>query len=108
MRVLALLLLVPLTALAEDSRVERGKFLALERSRGNCLACHSIGDGEQPGNLGPPLLMMKIRFPERETLRAQICDASLRNPDSRMPPICRHRILTVDEVEMIMDYLYTL
>jgi len=25
-----------------------------------------------------------------------------------MPPFCRHGILTEDEVELIVDYLYTL
>jgi sulfur-oxidizing protein SoxX len=89
-------------------RIAAGKSLAMERSKGNCLACHSIEDGELPGTIGPPLLAMKVRFPERETLTRQICDATLRNPDSRMPPFCRHRILTRDEVELIVDYLYTL
>ena len=89
-------------------RIAAGKSLAMERSKGNCLACHSIEDGELPGTIGPPLLAMKVRFPERAMLTRQICDATIRNPDSRMPPFCRHRILTRDEVELIVDYLYTL
>ena len=89
-------------------RIAEGKLLAMERSKGNCLACHSIEDGELPGTIGPPLLAMKLRFPERAKLTQQICDATIRNPDSRMPPFCRHRILTKDEVELIVDYLYTL
>jgi sulfur-oxidizing protein SoxX len=93
---------------SSDVRVGEGKKLAMERSKGNCLACHMIDDGELPGNLGPPLLAMKVRFPSREALRDQICDATARNPDSRMPPFCRHGILTEDEVEIIVDYLYTL
>lgn len=86
----------------------QGKTLATERGKGNCLACHMFDDGELPGTLGPPLLAMKLRFPDRETLRSQICDATVRNSDSRMPPFCRHGILTVEEVELIIDYLYTL
>lgn len=93
---------------AASERVEQGESLATERSKGNCLACHMMADGELPGNLGPPLVVMKARFPDRSTLKQQICDASLRNPDSRMPPFCRHRILTEEEVELIIDYLYTL
>ena len=89
-------------------RVAAGKSLTMERSKGNCLACHKIDDGELPGTLGPPLLAMKVRYPERAALRQQICDATLRNPNSRMPPFCRHRILTESEVELIIDYLYTL
>ena len=109
---LSLILIAPL-ALADDAllsgtALELGKSLATERRKGNCLACHSIEDGQLPGNLGPPLLAMKARFPDRERLRKHIYDASLSNRHSRMPPFGRHQILTDDEIELIMDYLYTL
>ena len=91
-----------------DDGIAAGKSLAMERSKGNCLACHSIEDGELPGTIGPPLVALKLRFPERAALKQQICDATVRNVDSRMPPFCRHGILTEDEVELIVDYLYTL
>jgi len=106
--IMLLLVMVPQMHAAEDDKVVQGKTLATERGRGNCLACHMFDDGELPGTLGPPLLAMKLRFPDRETLRSQICDATVRNSDSRMPPFCRHGILTVEEVELIIDYLYTL
>ena len=93
---------------SEDVGVADGKTLATDRGKGNCLACHMFDDGELPGNLGPPLIAMKLRFPSREILRSQICDATLRDSNSRMPPFCRHGILTVAEVELIIDYLYTL
>jgi len=89
-------------------RIEQGKALAFERRKGNCLACHLIEGGELAGNYGPPLLMMKARFPDREVLRAQIWDASVRMPSTRMPPFGRHRILTEDEVDLIVDFLLTL
>lgn len=91
-----------------DSGIAAGKALAMERGKGNCLACHAMDDGELPGNLGPPLLAMKLRFPDRQALVTQVCDATIRNPDSRMPPFCRHGILTEHEVRLIVDYLYTL
>jgi len=94
-------------AIAEDP-VAQGKALATDRSKGNCLACHMIEDGVLPGNIGPPLLAMKLRFPDRDKLKSQVCDATLRNSNSRMPPFCRHRILSAEEVELIIDYLYTL
>ena len=93
---------------ATAERVAAGKSLTMERGKGNCLACHRIEDGELPGTIGPPLVAMKVRFPERAALREQICDATIRNPQSRMPPFCRHRILAESEVELIIDYLYTL
>ena len=95
----------PVTA---SDGVAEGKRLATERSKGNCLACHAFDDGELPGNVGPPLSAIKQRFPDRNVLVRQVCDATERNPYSRMPPFCRHGILTLEEVELIVDYLYTL
>jgi sulfur-oxidizing protein SoxX len=103
---LPVLLLAGLSVAADTT--DEGKRLAMERSKGNCLACHAIEDGELPGNVGPPLQGMKQRFPDREALHQQVCDATVRNPYSRMPPFCRHGILTNQEVELIIDYLYTL
>jgi len=103
---ISLIAMAPL-AFSGDA-LEQGKTLATERAKGNCLACHSIEDGQLPGNLGPPLLAMNLRFPDRERLRRQIYDASINNRHSRMPPFGRHQILTAEEIELIMDYLYTL
>lgn len=89
-------------------RIEQGKALAFERRKGNCLACHVIEGGELAGNYGPPLLLMKVRFPDREVLRAQIWDASIRMPSTRMPPFGRHRILTEDEIDLVVDFVLTL
>ena len=106
--ILLLALALQAAALAADDRIDAGKKLAFDRAKGNCLACHRIEDGELPGTLGPPLLAMKLRFPDKAALQQQVCDATIRQPDSRMPPFCRHGILTEDEVELIVDYLYTL
>ena len=102
----------PSVTVAEEpvaaDRIEQGKELAFERRKGNCLACHIIEGGELAGNYGPPLLMMKLRFPDREVLRAQIWDASVRMPSTRMPPFGRHRILTEDEIDLVVDFILTL
>ena len=94
-------------AVADDTPMP-GKTLVTERSKGNCLACHVIEEGALPGNLGPPLVVMKARFPNREELLNQIYDASSKDRHSRMPPFGRHGILTTQEIEQIVDYLYTL
>jgi sulfur-oxidizing protein SoxX len=104
----ALLVLGQLCFASTEADIAAGKEPAFQRAKGNCLACHRIDDGELPGTLGPPLLAMKLRFPDREVLKQQICDATIRQPDSRMPPFCRHGILTEEEVDLIVDYLYTL
>ena len=76
--------------------------------KGNCLACHVMDDGELPGLVGPPLMMMKVRFPDRAVLREQVWDATIRNPATSMPPFGRHRMLTEEEIDKVVDYLYTL
>jgi len=91
-----------------DARRAAGKQLAMTRSKGNCLACHMIDDGELPGNLGPPLVAMQARFPDRSQLRAQIWDATARNPNTRMPPFGKHGILSEEEIDLIVEYVYTL
>ena len=90
------------------SRLELGKAIAFDRKKGNCLACHYIEGGELTGNFGPPLIAMKVRFPDRDVLRAQIWDASVKNPDSRMPPFGRNRILTEEEIDLVTDYIQSL
>jgi len=90
------------------ARLTAGKKLAMARNKGNCLACHAIADGELPGNIGPPLMYMQQRFPDRAQLRAQIWDPTVRNPDTVMPPFGKHRILSDDEIDLIVDYLHTL
>jgi sulfur-oxidizing protein SoxX len=92
-------------------KVATGARLAQETNKGNCLACHAMPS--DPGaitstNIGPPLLSMKARFPDRERLRRQIWDAEAINPDTVMPPFGRNRILTGEEIELVIDYLYTL
>ena len=104
----AILFLAALSGLAAAGQNAPGKALVMEKSKGNCLACHVISDGVQPGNIGPPLVGMKMRFPEVELLYEQIWDATVRNPDSRMPPFGRHGILSSEEIDLIVEYLYTL
>jgi sulfur-oxidizing protein SoxX len=96
------------STVAGDARVARGKAIAFDRQTGNCLACHVIDDGDLPGNGGPPLVAMRVRFPDRAVLRAQIWDATVRNPDSVMPPYGRNLILTEEEIDWVVDYIHSL
>ncbi len=86
----------------------RGRELAFARDKGNCLACHVIAGGTQMGDIGPPLININTRFPDRQRLRDQIWDASQFNHASLMPPFGRHKILNDQEIDAIVDYLYTL
>jgi len=85
-----------------------GRTLAFDRTKGNCLACHAIpGEpkAEAPGNIGPPLVKMKDRYPDRAKLRARIWDETAFYTDSVMPPFGRNKILTEQEVDLVTDYI---
>ncbi len=94
--------------LAQSAPLFSGKSLTFDRSKGNCLACHAIADGEMPGNIGPPLVNMKRRFPNPDELRKQIWDATVRNPKTSMPPFGKNKILNKEEIELVVEYIWSL
>lgn len=96
------------TTIADEQRLILGKRIAFERSKGNCLACHVIADGEEPGNIGQPLVDMATRFKNKQHLREQLWDATRFNPETTMPPFGRNKILTETEIDQVVDYLWTL
>ena len=96
------------SANANEATIAEGKKIAFNRKKGNCLGCHMIADGALPGNVGPPLIAMKARFPDKAKLRAQIWDATVANPKTIMPPFGRHNILSDQEVDKITDFIHSL
>jgi len=90
------------------STIEEGRKIALDRKKGNCMACHIIDGATLPGNIGPPLVAMKARFPDKAKLRAQIWDSSQINPRTLMPPFGRHEILTEDEIDKVVEFVHSL
>ena len=106
--ILSLMLIFVIIMPAYSNDVQEGKKLAFDRKKGNCLACHMIDDGELAGNSGPPLIAMKARFPDREVLFNQIWDPTKNNPNTFMPPFVKHGAITKDEINKIIEYLYTL
>ena len=107
------LMLAPATeAAAEEAKpasvVDEGKKIAFDNKKGNCLACHQITGGDLPGNIGPPLVAMQARFPEKAALRSQIWDPTKLNPRSIMPPFGRHKVLSEDEIDKVVEFIYTL
>ncbi len=103
---------LPGPLLADSSvNVEAGARVAHAVTRGNCLACHAMPSDPTAvtsTNIGPPLVAMKARFPDREKLRAQLWNAGAANANTVMPPFGKNRILSRDEIEQLIDYLYTL
>jgi sulfur-oxidizing protein SoxX len=93
---------------AADDLVALGKKIAENRKGGNCFTCHSYEGANLPGNMGPPLVAMKARFPDKAKLRAQIFDATKNNPNTVMPPFGKYEILTPKEIDAVTDWVYTL
>jgi sulfur-oxidizing protein SoxX len=84
-----------------------GKKLAFDRKKGNCLACHQIEGGNSPGNIGPPLVGMKARYPDKKKLRARVWDATVANPETPMPPFGRHQIVSEQDIDQIVEFIWS-
>ena len=91
-----------------QSAAAEGQKLAFDRGKGNCLTCHVIKGGDYPGSLGPELVDLKRKYPNRADLVAIVTDETLRNPLTVMPPFGRNRILTEKEISAVVDFLQTL
>jgi len=86
-----------------------GRAIAHDVYKGNCLACHQIpGDraAVSLANIGPAIANIQERFPDRSALRAQIWDPTVRNPQSVMPPFGRNKVLSEQEIDAVVDYIY--
>ena len=101
----------------------RGKAIATDGSKGNCLACHQLPvDGiEAYGTIGPPLEGIASRLSEG-FIRLRVVDTRNINPMSIMPgfyrdpelinrpgkPYIGRTFLTAQQVEDVIAYLVTL
>ena len=85
--------------------INTGKKLALEF----CVACHQFTGTTQAGSLGPPLMVMKSRFPDRKTIYNIIYDPAVAiRPHTMMPPFGRNKLISKQEIDKIIDFLYSL
>lgn len=103
-----LLCMLGKTTVHADPDADLGRQIAFDQTKGNCLACHSIEGGESPGNIGPELVNMKARYPDQSVLRARIWDETRFNPETVMPPFGKHRILSEEEIDLVIHFLYSL
>lgn len=103
----ALSMLTPVVARPAnaENKINEGQELALKF----CQTCHDYQGTEQAGTVAPPLLGMKTRFPDRKTLYSIIYDPQVAlKPHTMMPPFGRNKLLEKDEIEKVIDFLYTL
>jgi len=113
---------IPKSLTGEPGDAVRGREVAIDRKKGNCLACHKLPVPEQPfhGETGPDLAGIGGARSEGE-LRLRVVNPKVLNPDTMMPAFYRteglHRvmkdfdgktILSAQEVEDVVAYLMTL
>jgi len=88
--------------------LELGKQLSFQRDKGNCLACHQIQEGEAAGNIAPPLENIKQKFNSKQQLKTIIWDATQFNTKTSMPPFGKNNILTTEEIDAVVNYIWAL
>lgn len=79
--------------------------------KGNCVACHEVPAGAGPAiraTVGPRLDGARLKAWDRARLRALLVDPMVSDPDTVMPPFGRHRLLSPQEIERLIDYLHAL
>lgn len=103
-----LALALPVISYADDTTIKVGKEIAFDRTKGNCLSCHKMQGGSLEGNIGPELVGMKARFPDKAVLRSQVYDSGINNPVTIMPPFGKHEILTNGEIDKVVDFIHSL
>ncbi len=87
--------------------VTQGGCIVIERTKGNCMACHEV-PGATSGDIATKFENMAQRWPDKTKLRAQIWDASKANPNTVMPPFGRHQILSADEIDKVVEFVLSL
>lgn len=92
-------------------KVTQGGCIAIDKKKGNCMACHLLAGGSdvglQQGNIAPPLVAMKNRL-TKERIRDQLNDPHKFNAESVMPPFGKHHILTQDEIDKVAEFVMSL
>jgi len=114
---------IPQSLTGKEGDPMNGRKVAVNRRKGNCLACHVISeikDQQFHGQVGPPLDDVGSRMSAAE-IRLRIVDPKVVNEDTIMPSFYRvdgfHRVMkkwqgktivSAQEVEDMIAYLMTL
>jgi len=93
------------------AQVSKGRAIFIDERKGNCAACHKAPNDaavKTKSNIGMALEAVKARYPDRAKLRDAIWDLSRSVPNTIMPPFGKNRILSDDEIDVLVIYLETI
>lgn len=103
---LALSCLPLATLAATPAQIAAGRKIATSMI-GNCAACHAFSGADEAGTVGPALANLKTTMPDRKIFHAIIANEPARNPSTIMPPFGKNLILTPEQINDVIDFLYT-
>lgn len=94
----------------EKKEEKKATGMEIFNKQGNCIACHSINDDKNPqaktaGNVGPPLDYLKGR--NKKQIYDKVFDPTKTNPYTVMPAFGKKKVLTEEEVNLVVDYLFS-
>ncbi len=88
-----------------NGNAEKGRQIAQARDRGNCLACHVMPGGSQPGSRGPDLSHFGSSGRSEADAYTMVYDMRTVNPETLMPPFGTNEVLTDQELRDVVAFL---
>lgn len=86
----------------------RGRAIAMDTQRGNCVTCHAIPGEEWPGSLGRNLNHYRQMRMSDADLYQQIYDVRITVPQAVMPPFGALGVLSDQDIRDVVAYLQSM
>jgi len=86
----------------------RGRTIAMDPARGNCIACHILPGEDWPGSVGHLLSGYKRRGHADAYVYQQIFDRRVLNPKTVMPPFGAFGVLSDQDIRDLVAYVQSL
>jgi sulfur-oxidizing protein SoxX len=86
----------------------RGRAIAMDPARGNCIACHALPGEDWPGSVGLLLLGYKRQGHGNAYVYQQIYDRRVANPRTVMPPFGAFGVLSDQDIRDLVAYVQSL
>jgi len=86
----------------------RGRAIAMDPAKGNCIACHTLPGEDWPGSVGHLLLGYKRQGHANAYVYQQIYDRRVLNPNTVMPPFGAFGVLSDQDIRDLVAYVQSL